>query len=395
MQTLLLRRHGTSEVQQVALATAAALERHGAHEDAYALLIERVAPEAAATVLETLAEHYARSGQAALLSRALAQLPVGMADRNAWLCFWAGQALLGVDEEAARGWFERSYVGFEQANDRAAMRLAAACVVTAFVLEYGDIRLMDEWMERHCRAGGEEAVPVGCAHEASLCLGVMCSALARGAFPPGFEPEALVARLREQVDDPSAWITPNQPVEAARLLIDHSRIFATGEQARAMVVATRSHAENDAASALQRGRWWISAALAFAEDAKFESAETCRAKARLLVEETGSRRLAFELGMSEVDAAIRRKDLDAAAASLHNLEEIAVSSPPAQRAEHARLAARALLLQGHAREGLHWAEAALAIAEQAGYSAGNMRTFQLECIYATDGERSSFGGDRS
>ena len=161
MQTLLRKRHGATDVQQVALATAAALERHDAHEDAFALLIECNAPEAAAVVLETLAERYARSGQAALLARSLAQLPAGMATRNPWLCFWAGQALLGVDETTARGWFERSYTGFEHANDRNGMRLAAACVVTAFGLEYGDIRSMDEWMARHSRAGGDEAVPSG------------------------------------------------------------------------------------------------------------------------------------------------------------------------------------------------------------------------------------------
>ncbi len=69
MQTLLHKRHGDAEVQQIALATAAALQRHGAHEDAFALLIERAVPEAAAAVLETLAERYARNGQAALLAR--------------------------------------------------------------------------------------------------------------------------------------------------------------------------------------------------------------------------------------------------------------------------------------------------------------------------------------
>ena len=82
------------------------------------------------------------------------------------------------------------------------MRLAAACVVTAFGLEYGDIRSMDEWMERHSRAGGDDAVPADSAHEASLCLGVMCTAIARGAFPPGFDTEAMVARLGVLIDDP-------------------------------------------------------------------------------------------------------------------------------------------------------------------------------------------------
>ena len=327
MQTLLRKRRGDSEAQQIALATAAALQRHGAYDDAFALLIERDV-ERAAPVLEILAERYARSGQAALLTRALAQLPASLTGRDPWLCFWAGQALLGVDEESARGWFARSYAGFEQANDRSSMRLAAACVVTAFGLEYGDIRSMDEWMERHSRAGGDEAVPFGCTHEASLCLGVMCAAIARGAFPPGFDTEALVARLSVLIDDPSAWLTPDQPIEAARLLIDHRCIFDTREQAQAAVIATRAHAESETTGGLQRGRYWISAAQAYLEDGMHGPAAEFLVRARRLVDETGSRRLAFELGMADVNFAMKRNDLDAAAARLSELEAIAIGAPP-------------------------------------------------------------------
>jgi LuxR family maltose regulon positive regulatory protein len=382
MQTLLRKRRGVTELRQLSLATAAALQRHDAHEDAFALLIECDAPEAAAAVLENLAERYARSGEAALLARSLAQLPASVATSDPWLCFWAGQGLLGVDEATARDWFAQSYVGFERANDRNGMRLAAACVVTAFGLEYGDIRSMDEWMERHSRAGGDEAVPSGSAHEASLCLGVMCVAIARGAFPPGFDTEALVARLGVLIDEPTAWLTPDQRVEAARLLIDYQRIFGTNEQAQAVVVATRAHAESEATSALQRGRYWIAAGVVYFEDGLHAPAVEFLARARRLVEETGSRRLAFGLGMHEVNFAMKRNDLEAAVARLSDLEALAIGATPAERAEHARYTARVLLIQGHAREGLRWAQEALKMAVIAGYTGGHTRAFRLECIYA-------------
>jgi DNA-binding SARP family transcriptional activator len=382
MQTLLHKRRGDVESQEIALATAAALQRYGAHEDAFALLVERASPEAAAAVLEALAEQYARSGQAALLARALARLQTSVAEHKPWLCYWAGQALLGADEEAARGWFERSYTGFERTGDRAGMRLAAASVVTAFGLEYGDIRSLDAWIERHSRAGGDEMVPAGHAQEASLCLGMACTAIARGAFPRGFDTEALVARLGALIDNPSAWLTPDQPIEAARLLIDLRRIFGTNEQAQAVVIATRAQAEPETTSALQRGRYWVSAGMAYFEDGLHDTGAGFLARARRLVDETGSRRLAFELGMAEVDAMLRRNNLEGAARCLAALEAIAVTAPPAQRAEHSRFTARVLLLQGRAKEGLRWAEDAQKTATLAGYSGGHSRAFRLECVYA-------------
>jgi len=382
MQTLLRQSRAPAAVQANALATAKALETIGAREDAFALYVERDAPEAAMGLLDTLAETWARSGQAALLTRALGQLPAELVDRRPWLGFWAGQALLGADEETARGWFERAYANFEVAQDESGMRIAAACVVTAFGLEYGDIRSFDAWLARHVRVGGETPVPRGCRHEASLCLGVVCAAIIEGSYPAGFDTAGLINRLRELVDDEAAWMTPDQPVEAARFLIDHARIFTTAEAALAMVVETRAHAESPTANALQRGRWWLSAALAADEHAQPETAQEYRARARALVEATPSRRLAFELGMSEVDAAIRVNDHAAAAARLAELETLAIAAPPALKAEHARLSARVLLLQGRAREGLHWAQAALQHAEHAGFTAGKARTYQLEAINA-------------
>jgi DNA-binding SARP family transcriptional activator len=382
MQTLLRQRQTPAAVQASAVETAQTLARLGANEQAFALLVECEAPEAAIAVLDDLARTWARSGQAARLTRALGRLPSELVERRPWLCFWAGQSLLGSDEEAARAWFERAHAGFEAAQDTSGMRVAAACVVTAFGLDYGDIRSLDLWLARHRRVGGDQAVPRNGPHEALLCLGVVCAAVIEGSYPAGFDDAALVVRLRELVDTEAAWLTPDQPVEAARLLIDHARIFMTAEAALAMIVATRTHAESAAASALQRGRWWLSAALAADENAQPATAGEYRARAQALVDTMGSRRLAFELGMSEVDAAIRANDHATAAARLAELETMAINAPPAQKAEHARLTARVLLLQGRAREGLHWAQAALDHAEIAGFTAGKARTYLLEAINA-------------
>jgi LuxR family maltose regulon positive regulatory protein len=381
MRSLLRERLGDPGTQEFALHTAELLLTHGYDEDAFSLLVERKAQARAAEVLEALAQRYARTSQAALLSRALASLPAELVDGRPWLCFWAGRALLGIDEEVARGWFERSYAAFEATGDGAGMRLAAACVVTVFFLEYGDLRTLDVWIDRHARAGGGCMPEPGCAYESTLCLGVACAALIAGVHPQGIDADALVRRVQLLAEDDAAWLTPDQSVEAARVLIDHARIFASHEQAQNMELSTRARAGRPGTSPLQRGRWLISAALAYLEDGKPAQADDFLRQARALVEQTGSRRLAFELGIPNVDAALRRRDPDAADQHLRAIESVATTAPAAQRAVYARLKARFLLMQKKTQEGLRMATEALDTARVAGYSGSHLRVFQVEYIY--------------
>ena len=262
------------------------------------------------------------------------------------------------------------------------MRVAAARVVTAFGLEYGDLRALDAWMERHDRAGGNDPIAPGSIYESVLILGAICAALIRGAHPAGADPDALMRRLRVLIDDETAWLTPDEPVIAARLLIDHGRCFATSDRAQAYALETRAYAERTDTSALQRGRWCIAAAWAYYVDGQHPRAQQYLDDARRLTEMCGSRRLAFELGMALVDAALKRKDLPTAASELALLESLAKDAPPAQRAQHARINARTFLLQSRLDEGLRWARQAIETAKLAGYSGVHARDFQVEYVYA-------------
>ncbi len=381
LASILLARDGPDGLAQASARTAAALEAHGFPEDALALHVERGAHDAAARVLATLAPQYARAGQSALLEAAIARLPDAVQDRSPWLSFWMGQALLGVDEESARGRFARAYDAFHAAGDDDGRLLAAASVVTAYALEYGDLRGLDAWLARYEAAGGDARLPAPGRDEATLCLAALCAGVIRASHPPGIDGEALVRRVREFVNTPSAWRTPDEAVQAARMLVDHARIFDTSESAQARVIDTRGAVERSRASPLQRGRWFISAGWAYFEDGKPDEATPLLAEAQRLVAESGSLRLAFELGMACVDAALKAGDLPDAVARLAALEALAIVAPPAQRAEHARVAARVRLLEGRIAEGLRWAEAALDTATVAGYTGGNLRQFELECIY--------------
>jgi ATP/maltotriose-dependent transcriptional regulator MalT/DNA-binding SARP family transcriptional activator len=382
LRALVEEQAGAEGARAAAERTADVLQASGFDEDAFALLAGHAAFARAAQVLEPIAERYARRGQGELVMRALARLPEDAVAARPWLCFWAGQALIALDEEAARGWFERAHAGFERAHDAAGMRLAAARVVVAFGLEYGDLRTLDAWMERHARAGGHAPVEPGSAHETVLALGLLHTALTHGAHPPGVDADALVRRLRVLVDDERAWLTPHEPVVAARLLIDHARIFGAPERAKVFVVETRAHAEKADVSALQRGRWYIAAASIFYNDGDHEQARGYLDSARRLAQASGSHRLAFELGMACVDAHLKRRDMHAATAELARLESLASHAPPAQRAEYARITARTLLMQDRVAEGLRWAEQAVDTARTAGYSGAHVRLYWIEHMYA-------------
>jgi ATP/maltotriose-dependent transcriptional regulator MalT/DNA-binding SARP family transcriptional activator len=382
LETLLRERLGPEGSSAWAMRTAAVLEAQGFDEDAFTLLADCAAFEHAAALLERTAERYARRRQADLLSRACTRLPESAVDARPWLCFWAGQSLLGVDEESARRWFERAYAAFERTGDANGMRVAAARVVMAFGLEYGDLRALDAWIERHDRAGGNDPISPGTAYESVLSLGAICVAMIRGAHPSSADPDSLVHRLRVLIDDDSAWLAPDEPVIAARLLIDHGRIFTTPDRAQGYVLETRARAERVDTSSLQRGRWNIAAAWAYYVDGQHPRAQEHLDEARRLTEQCGSPRLAFELGMALVDAALKRNDLGTAASELSTLESLAKDAPPAQRAEHARITARTMLLQNRLVEGLRWAEQAIETAKIAGYSGAHARDFQVEQIYA-------------
>src|SRR5688572_3779755 len=174
IRALVHRRYEPAKTRDLAERTAAILAASDQAEHAFGVLVEIGSTERALDVVRQLAERYAARGQVDLLMSSIAKLPASAVQRGAWLCFWTGQALLRVDEEQARIGFARSYSAFEAASDSYGMRVAAASNVTAFLLECGDLRELDMWVERHRTAGGDTPVPWGDRFETTLTMGIVC-----------------------------------------------------------------------------------------------------------------------------------------------------------------------------------------------------------------------------
>ena len=382
MQALARARMGQSAARALAERTASVLTENGQREAAFAVLVDIGSMSGAISVMQGLAEHYSACGQTDLLMTSIGKLPPADVQANAWLCFWIGQALLRVDEEQARVWFAHAYSAFEASSDTFGMRLSASSMVIAFGLEWGDLRELDVWIDRHRNAGGDSPVAHGDRFEATLIMGVACAAFVYGSYPPQIDADALIRRLQELLESDKGWLSDDQRVQAARILIEQGHVFAKYALAKTAIVATRGLIDRAVGSALHRGRWLIAAAFAY-----FESGNTARSlealdEARLLSEALQSPRLSFELGLALASHWMKASDFQRAADELRKLETVASGAPPAQRAEHARLMTRLLLLQDQLSEGLRWAREAKRLAEPAGYSGANLRAFDIELVYA-------------
>ena len=117
MRALVHSRLGPAQTRDLAERTATILVANDQAEAAFALLAEIGSTARALSVMQQLAERYAAQGQVDLLMSSIAKLPTPDVQRDAWLCFWTGQALLRIDEEQARVWFARSYSAFEAAGN--------------------------------------------------------------------------------------------------------------------------------------------------------------------------------------------------------------------------------------------------------------------------------------
>lgn len=382
VRALVRTRLGQSKARARAVHTAEVLVDHGQPEAAFTLLAEIGSTAPALAVLKPLAERYAADGQTDLLLHSIAKLPAALVERDAWLCFWVGQALLRIDEEQARIWFGRSYAAFDAAGDAFGTRLAAASIVTVFGLECGDLRELDVWIERHTNAGGDTPIPAAHAFEASFLMGILCSALVRGCFPAQVDPAAVIARIRLLIEEEVGWLSDDQRVQAARLLIEHSRLFETFVQAQNVIVATRFLIARSSASALHRGRWLIASSYAYLLAGDTAQSTKYLSEARLIAERSKSAQLSFELGQAFANHWMKAQDFEKAAVELNALEELATRSVPAGRADYARMMARLLLLQERPAEGLRWAEEARRLAVPAGFSGANLRGFEIELVYA-------------
>lgn len=377
---------GREEARRNRVRCAELLQANEQLEDAFGLWIQLEQIDSALAVLESLSQRYARQQQAQLLLRAIERVSLDDVRRRPWIAFWAGQAMLGVDEEQARRWFDIAYAGFERDAERPGMALAAASVLIAFNTDLDEASTVPLWLARFRATRGvlKDAAPMP--WRAIVLLGVVSEAsLADAADTSEDDAKDAVQELVRLVNDADAWPSRDQQLEAAAVLIDHVRLLDSRDFARQIALATEPLARDEAASPLMRGRWWLALMRTHHDDGEQERVEFCLQQVDRLIDVSGVKALAFEVTDYRTNDALRAHDLERAADGMARLEALAAGGTQVQIANVGRAAARLLLLQGKPKEALARAETAYRTALNAGYSRSLALVYEVEIAYAAAG----------
>jgi DNA-binding SARP family transcriptional activator len=374
---------GVDEAKRNRVRCAELLQANELLEDAFGLWIDLGRIDMALPVLEAMSERYARQQQAQLLQRAVQRVPLDDVRQRPWIAFWAGQAMLGVDEEQARRWFDIAYAGFERHSDRPGMALSAASVLIAFNTDLDDASTVPLWLARFraSRSVLNDVVPIP--WRAIVLLGVISeTTLADAAASSEDDAKRAVQELNRLVNEADAWPSRDQQLEAAAVLIDHIYLLDAIDLARQVVLATEPLARDEAASPLTRGRWWLAVMRTHHIGGEHERVEFCLNQVEQLVDTAGVKKLAFEVEDYRTNNALRAHDLERAAVGVARLEQLAAGGTQMQLANVGRAAARLLLSQGKPNEARARAEAAYRAALSVGYSRRLAVVFEVEIAYA-------------
>jgi DNA-binding SARP family transcriptional activator len=116
-------------------------------EAAMELLQEAGDWQGVCSTLLKCAKAFIEQGRHGVLTRWLERLPSSLFDRNGWLCYWRGFALLPAAPAGAIPWCERAFYLFERDGDRAGLLLSWVRIIQAIRFDpKGDVKQMDPWI---------------------------------------------------------------------------------------------------------------------------------------------------------------------------------------------------------------------------------------------------------
>jgi len=377
-QTLAQQELGAAGAKSVRERCAELLQANELLEDAFALWVDLGQQERALDVLERLAARFAQQRQSHLLLKAIERLPAATVAPRFWISFWAGQALLGVDERSAVGWFGRSFTAFEVAGDRCGMALAAASALSALSYDMSDTGAIGRWLERFAASKAAGTAIEDKRLRAIFLLGFVCEAnLAADATADAAQNEAAFRELLDLALDAEAWNSRDQMLTVATLLVEHALRFYPRAFAHSVITATRPLAEDAQNNAGLRAFWWLEVAQMHADAGDAVRVSEFLAAVERLAAEADSRTLWFQFWQFKTDYALRRGETIAADTAMAEFERRCAGGTPRELAMCAVMATRLLLQQRRFPEALARAEGARAIAETAGFVGVDFKLYEM------------------
>ena len=312
------------------------------------------------------AERLQNQGRTRVISTWIAALPGELTAAMPWLQFWAGIALLEVDQPQAALWLEPAYDGFVAAADMHGQMSCAAAIVESHYNEMADYGMLDRWvpiLERSLADSPRFATPLA---EARVSAAALIGFTMRRPESPTLP--RIAARLRELLET-DMEVTAR--ISAGGLLLTHYMVAGDRANAATLVELLDPLMSDPHLAPRRRILWMISRAAWDNGEARYAEAMATLSEAELLSEQNG-----FEgtlshmvLLLTRFRTAFQQRDLVAAKAYLAHAA-VCVRHPSRLTSFYLSYYKAILaLLQGRPDDAVDAGQATVALAEAVGVPA--------------------------
>lgn len=351
-----------AELRALACRAAQSLEAAGHWEQAFALFEEAGDGEACARLAVAHAEGLLEQGRRQTLIDWLGRVPEAAREREPWLGYWEGRALMAIAPERALQRLQACHQRFADAADAVGQLACGAALVQTFWHARLGWSEITPWVDRlEPLMGGEPVFPSRGVELLSLSALHAALAFCRPAHPAV---RAMGPRLLDLVDD--AAIDWNQRLITATHLITYFHNTAEHELALRLIAKVDPAVETLPASALNRAFWFVFRAIHDMRQADFDAATLRFQRAEDLAREDGLPHAEFAALQFRAYLDLTFRHLADAQARIARMETHPARGSP--DAEMNFYTARAMLaqLKGETQAALEYAEHALAAVERVG-----------------------------
>ena len=273
---------GVAEFARILTAAGHLLEAEADIANAFALYREAHDWAAAQNLILDNSEKLQRQGRTQVISNWIAALPAAFTAVSPWLQFWAGIALLEVDQPQAAKWLEPAYDGFVATGDLHGQMWCAAAIVESHYNEMADYRMLDRWvpiLERALTDAPRFVTPLA---EVRVSAATLIALTLRR--PESKALPVIAARLRELLE---VDMDVTARMSAGGLLLTHYMVAGDRANAAALVGLLEPLAGDPDLAPRRRILWMISRAAWVNGDARYAEAMATLAEAEALSEQNG------------------------------------------------------------------------------------------------------------
>jgi ATP/maltotriose-dependent transcriptional regulator MalT/DNA-binding SARP family transcriptional activator len=273
---------GSSEFARVLSFAGHLLEADTDAENAFALYREANDWSAITELVLKNSEQLQNQGRTQVISTWIAALPRELTATSPWLQFWAGIALLEIDQPQAALWLEPAYDGFVVAGDMHGQLSCAAAIVESHYNEMADYGMLDRWvpiLERVLADSPRFSTPLAEVRISAAALIALTLRRPESPTLPG-----IAARLRELLET-DMEVTAR--ISAGGLLLTHYMVAGDRANAAALVARLDPLTSDPHLASRRRILWMISRAAWLNGEARYPEAMATLAEAEALSEQNG------------------------------------------------------------------------------------------------------------